>query len=91
MEVREELREVLSLFDESDKRIVALDVSESIIVLGNTEENNGEYRKLLESLITRCNVIGASILRINFEEGTGLVELSNGTPSSVWFEEGKWY
>ena len=49
-----------------------------------------DYNKYLADLLEKCNKVGATILIIDYSSGTGVIELSDGTPSSIVFKDGAW-
>lgn len=49
-----------------------------------------DYNKYLADLLAKCNNIGATILIVDYSSGTGVIELSDGTPSSIVFKDGVW-
>ena len=49
-----------------------------------------DYNKYLADLLEKCNKIGATILIIDYSSRTGVIELLDGTPSSIVFRNGVW-
>ena len=49
-----------------------------------------DYNKYLADLLEKCNKVGATILIIDYSSRTGVIELSDGTPSSIVFRDGAW-
>lgn len=43
--------------------------------------------KEMQNLIDKCEIWEAHILRVDITTNSGIVELKNGTPSSVYYNE----
>lgn len=84
--LREDLKEVLDLFGKYEGDLISVDFPNEVVrlSLGNHDDNREER---LLNLVALCNKAKATIVKIDLLEGKGIVELENGTPSSIEYDE----
>lgn len=44
----------------------------------------------LQKLIDYCEEIGATIIRLKLDNNFGIIQLFDGTPSTVTYKDGRW-
>ena len=84
--VRKDLQEIINIFGKYEGDLISIDLPNEIVKVSLEKHKDDREARLL-NLIELCNKVNASIVTFNLIEGKGIVELENGTPSSVYYNE----
>ena len=85
-ELRKDLKEVLDLFGKYDGDLIGVNFPNEEVKVSLGEHKDDRENRLI-NLLQLCNKVNASLVTFNLLEGTGIVELENGTPSSISYDE----
>lgn len=84
--LRKDLQEALDLFGEYKGDLIAVDFPNQTVKVSMGEHKDDREDRLL-NLVQLCNKVNANLVTFDLLEGTGIVELENGTPSSISYDE----